>query len=829
MAAAPRRRARKRMPAITEALAIAYHGMGGDEALTEWARANPEKFYVFPETTDLGAHSAVFTIYGERNGAPLLSVGMTPTDSGSAVSVAGNLLSLAVRAGDIDALPVNADDETMPALLWFDLIVTTPSPELCKLYGGLMRVMPYGAQITPPGGTIEVSLGGQPVVVEVAPSGFDTAVLALADGYAATAQAAGATATAAAEVATAQASDAGNFAAAASSAAASADGAASAASASASGAADSASLAGTSATGAAVSAASAVGAASVANLLVGNAALITPRSIVDGNLNPIFDANRKLAFAVKVSGQTWIANPLFPAGVIPAGALDFTTQSLIPPISFVGSASSLSGYAQPVYDKNRKISGGWLTSGQFKFALPPVFPAGAIGYAALDPAVTGLFPPVNVMRVATDASGYFQPVYDTNRKVAGGWLTTGQYKFNLMPSLPTGQILEARSRSTVQADNGGARDNAAYIVSSFVDGSGYRQARLINRITGAILWKTVGNSNKTFAEITWDGSYIRYLDDISGVATEMYTPISTGDNPCPFEPVTRIACWGDSLTAGSSSFADGGAGPYPTQLAVMLGRAVNNFGASSQTSSEIIARQGAVPATVVASGGQLNASGATSLTSISGRLLINIADNNVNGVHGVSTLDGTIGGVHGTLSATASNNTSTYSFTRTNAGSVVVIPDNTQFIPDYAAIYRNDISIFIMGRNDPAFQPLEDNIASAIKYLAAYTKRFIVGGILTYVTDVVGTSAYNNIVAINNATADAYPHNYVELRSPPNSSELSWLFSRFSYTPSSQDLVDITADTIPHGLRISDGLHLNSIGYGLWAYRIYNFLASKGW
>ena len=37
--------ARKSVPAIKEALAAAYEGMGGLDALTQWARDNPEKFY----------------------------------------------------------------------------------------------------------------------------------------------------------------------------------------------------------------------------------------------------------------------------------------------------------------------------------------------------------------------------------------------------------------------------------------------------------------------------------------------------------------------------------------------------------------------------------------------------------------------------------------------------------------------------------------------------------------------------------------------------------------------------------------------------------------
>ena len=37
--------ARRKVPAIREALAAAYEGMGGIAALTQWARDNPEKFY----------------------------------------------------------------------------------------------------------------------------------------------------------------------------------------------------------------------------------------------------------------------------------------------------------------------------------------------------------------------------------------------------------------------------------------------------------------------------------------------------------------------------------------------------------------------------------------------------------------------------------------------------------------------------------------------------------------------------------------------------------------------------------------------------------------
>ena len=37
--------ARRRVPVLKEALAAAYEGMGGLDALTQWGRDNPEKFY----------------------------------------------------------------------------------------------------------------------------------------------------------------------------------------------------------------------------------------------------------------------------------------------------------------------------------------------------------------------------------------------------------------------------------------------------------------------------------------------------------------------------------------------------------------------------------------------------------------------------------------------------------------------------------------------------------------------------------------------------------------------------------------------------------------
>ncbi len=166
--------------------------------------------YIFPDGTDLTGYTAAWTVYAAKNGSSLLGITTTANGNGSLLAVNGNILSLTAKAIDIDTLPVNPQDATTPALLWFDLIVTTPMPDVCKLYGGLMRVLPYGAQIAPQGEFIQVALGGQDIAIEIAQSGFDTAVLTTVEGYATAAQT---SATAAAASATSAASAASSAAA----------------------------------------------------------------------------------------------------------------------------------------------------------------------------------------------------------------------------------------------------------------------------------------------------------------------------------------------------------------------------------------------------------------------------------------------------------------------------------------------------------------------------------------------------------------------------------------------------------------------------------------
>jgi hypothetical protein len=398
--------------------------------------------YIFPEGTDLGGYGAAFTVYGERNGMVLFSAGMTATANGSALSAIGNLLALTMRAADIDALPVNSEDATLPAIFWFDLIVTTPTPDVCKLYGGLMRVMPYGAQVTPEGGFIDVALGGQSVTVEVTRSGFDTAVLALAEGYATDAQVAAAASTVSATDSASSATESAASATNASTVAANAAGSATTAGTYASEAAISASGATTSAMAAASSATSAdafmssanifavgaAGSATTARGLVAGAATVTARPLADGYIGHIFDANYDVAFGVKSTGQTFIANPLFPDGVIPSVALSLDTQARIPPIGVITQYSDATGWAFPFYDKDGHIAGGWLTNGSFKFINAPILPGASITYTYLDATITSLFPPIAAITKYTDAAGWAFPFYDSGNHIAGGWLKTGQFQ-----------------------------------------------------------------------------------------------------------------------------------------------------------------------------------------------------------------------------------------------------------------------------------------------------------------------------------------------------------------------------------------------------------------
>jgi hypothetical protein len=321
----------------------------------------------------------------------------------------------------------------------------------------------------------------------------------------------------------------------------------------------------------------------------------------------------------------------------------------------------------------------------------------------------------------------------------------------------------------------------------------------------------------------------------------MFSPVVSW-SPQTSEPLYRVlTAWGDSLTQGIDSSGQL-TKSWPAQLASILsvagysGWTVNDRGITSQTSTQIANRQGAYNVTISVSGAQIPASGAVTLTAISDDLLMNTL-----GVPQYPAMTGTIAGVHGTLTSTSTSSlpdptgaNGMYSFTRTTSGSAMTCPASTQFISDDAIARRGDIQTFLWGRNNPMQSVVSADIAAAITYLSPYFKKFVVMSVINALNETVGTSGYSIIVGINTALQAAWPNNYLNVRSPPTTAEQTWLLVNYGWSPSTQDQTDMTNDTIPTSLRgvvggVSDNIHMNDTGYALLAYRVFNFLLSKGW
>jgi hypothetical protein len=123
--------------------------------------------YIFPEIQDLTGYPCVFNVYEAVGGALLLSVIAISNANGSETLSLGNILTVNITKEDLALLPVS-DDPTVPALLRYDLLLTSPDETVTdKLAGGLFRVLPTGFSYRQGSDDIVVSLGGEDIDVTI--------------------------------------------------------------------------------------------------------------------------------------------------------------------------------------------------------------------------------------------------------------------------------------------------------------------------------------------------------------------------------------------------------------------------------------------------------------------------------------------------------------------------------------------------------------------------------------------------------------------------------------------------------------------------------------
>ncbi|MEA3389645.1 MAG: hypothetical protein U9R64_10305 [Pseudomonadota bacterium] len=380
------------------------------------------------------------------------------------------------------------------------------------------------------------------------------------------------------------------------------------------------------------------------------------------------------------------------------------------------------------------------------------------------------------------------------------------------PDLPLSQRLGG--------DFGGAAINDRFIVTSIRKGVA-RQIQA-NRISDSATFALTGTGDNSDPVID-DLDRVFYWS--ADLAALMVQP-ATGGAAVPAISRSVIACFGDSLTAGTPAQYSESA--YPAQLAKLLGREVLNYGVPSAHTSEMLAKQGGTPVRVTLPGNTLVASGTANIASWTASFPIMQTD-------AMQQMTGTIAGVRVMIEATAySNNRATAArYTRLEPGAAVPVAANTPFIPDLAVEAAGRTQIVMVGYNDIVFgtgtyaQKQARIVAAhetAIGYLTPIVKRQLVGGILRN-TSQISADAANAITATNAQLAAIYGDRFVDTSAAPTPEEMATL----GYTPSSADLTQIAADLVPDGMRAPDGVHLGPSGYALWALRFSRVLSLKGW
>lgn len=380
------------------------------------------------------------------------------------------------------------------------------------------------------------------------------------------------------------------------------------------------------------------------------------------------------------------------------------------------------------------------------------------------------------------------------------------------PDLPLSQRLGG--------DFGGAAINDRFIVTSIRNGDG-RQIQA-NRISDSATFALTGGGDNSDPVIDGQDRVFYW----SGNQAALMMQPATGGAATPAISRTVIACFGDSLTAGTPAQYSESA--YPAQLAKLLGREVLNYGVPSAHTTEMLAKQGGTPVRLTLPNNMMVSSGTDVISSWTASFPIMATD-------AMQQMTGTIAGVRVVIQATAySNNRATAArYTRLEPGAAVPIAAGTPFIPDLAVEAAGRTQIVMVGYNDIVFGAgtyaqkqarIVAAHATAIGFLTPIVKRQLVGGILRN-TSQISADAANAMIATNAQLAAIYGDRFVDTSAAPTSEEMATL----GYVPSSADQAQIAQNLVPDGMRAPDGVHLGPPGYALWALRFSRALALKGW
>ena len=325
-----------------------------------------------------------------------------------------------------------------------------------------------------------------------------------------------------------------------------------------------------------------------------------------------------------------------------------------------------------------------------------------------------------------------------------------------------------------------------------------------------------------------------FIDGTTYIQASWLNDINTGiyNTLIPYQkylrPTIDLALWGDSLTLGMAPAAS-------AQFSSTRG--VYSYGIGGQVSDQVFSRQGSNTVLVTLPSNTIIAAVTpVTLTGITSNLLS--ANNDLV----TRTIDGMIigsnGGVRGTITRTATGTTpsqvETHTWTRTVAGSAIVIEAESVFIPDPSIGHDFNTTVFWPGRgdfnSDVPYATIQNYIIAAINFLKSQQKRFVLLSCLNssqeYASNTASTgltnyptfaSRYAAVITFNRWMKINYPNEFVDLRA---------VLVR-SGTGTGQDAIDAANDVVPTSLRI-DGIHLTNAGYTIGTNLINQNLVYRG-
>lgn len=300
-----------------------------------------------------------------------------------------------------------------------------------------------------------------------------------------------------------------------------------------------------------------------------------------------------------------------------------------------------------------------------------------------------------------------------------------------------------------------------------------------------------------------ESAYINVVDeDLNSVLATVATVEQTAQSLSQYV-TDKIVCWGDSLTAG---------GGWTSTLATLTGLPVYNGGTGGESSKTIVARQGGDVMQV------------NNITIPATTTPVIIADRDVD--TGIDTYFGNkvtpllqggahvnpvmIGDVEGTLSWTGSSYsdmTGDWTFTRSVAGSEVVVTRPTAIRTNYDRNYNNGVLVLFMGQNG-GYTNIADLILQHKRMIAhSNAKEFLVLGLSS--GSASARADYESAMELE------FGRNFVSLRkylaAPIYAVDGTTIISCYGLddaglTPTQADLDAIATGTVPPQL-LADSVH----------------------